>query len=266
MSKRKRLVLLLLAVGIYFLLPESGMVSEVYAAEGQASENLAGGEAGVSALPEVTVNRGWVQAEDGWLFYQEDGSLLRESLAPDGHYVDIEGKWRPRTITLLDESFVLPDTFQSSDGRGSLLNNMAALEKLNARILKLIGEERLFYVYDDSIEYRKDDSSAQGTFLMGLYKNPANGSWRLKLSCRLNKAANRTAGETCDYAVFRYFLAQITHVPERVSEAIYDSWQGNNTYGINLLTPVAVGDVALTYTVENGSGVYILEDGMRYRQ
>ena len=65
--------------------------------------------------------------------------------------------------------------------------------------------------------------------------------------------------------MFRFFLAQASHVPERISEAIYDSWQENNAYGINMKAPVVVGDVAITYTVEAGAGVYILTDAGQYR-
>ena len=167
-------------------------------------------------------------------------------------------------MTLLDESVELPDRYRSSVSAGSFLTEMAPLERLNTRIRKLIGEQRLFYVYEDSIQYRKADSG-QGTFLMGIYKSPSDGGWRLKLSGHLNKAANRTVEETCDYAVLRFLLAQVSHVPERISEAIYDSWQGNNSYGINMRMPVKVGDVAMMYTVEDGAGVYILTDaGQHY--
>ena len=247
MNKRIRQIAVLLTAAALCMAPGMGILPG-YGAETQ----------------ENPVNRGWVLSGNDWMFYQEDGSLLREGLTPDGHYVDIEGKWRHRSVTLLDESFELPDTYRSSAGAGSFLTGMAPLERLNTRIRKLIGEQRLFYVYDDSIQYRKADSG-EGKFLMGIYKNPSDGGWRLKLSTRLNKATNRTMEETCDYAVFRVFLAQASHVPERISEAIYDSWQGNNAYGINMKAPVVVGDVAITYTVEAGAGVYILTDAGQYR-
>lgn len=220
---------------------------------------------GVSSLPQVSGKAGWNQSQDAWQYFREDGSLLTDGLTPDGYYVDIEGKWRKRSMVLLDETISLPDTYRRSTDVGSLTTDLNPLERLNKRIRTLIGSERLFYVYDDSIRYHKADSG-QGTFLMGIYKNPSDDGWQLRLSTRLNKSLDRSVMETCDYAVFRFFLGQVSHVPERVSEAIYDSWQGNNSYGINPEIPVIVGDVAITYSVEDGAGVYLLENGMKYRK
>lgn len=266
MNKRIRRISVLLTAVVLCAAPGPGTILGYGAGTRETVEpEVMVGIDHISDIPAASQTRGWVTSGSDWMYYQEDGSILRESLTPDGYFVDIEGKWRQRTMTLLDEKFSLPDTFRASTGTGSFLTDMEPLERLNTRIRKLIGEKRLFYVYEDSIQYR-NGNSGQGTFVMGIYKSPSDGGWRLRLSGLLNKATNRTMEETCDYAVFRFFLAQVSHVPERVSEAIYDSWQGNNAYGINMQTPVMVGDVAVTYTVENGIGVYILTDARQYRQ
>lgn len=202
-------------------------------------------------------NIGWIASGSSWIYYKEDGTALRDTVTPDGYYVGADGKWTPRTMTLLEESFALPEKFRGSKSVGSMASNLEPLERLNKKIREKIGANRVFYVYDDSIRYYQGTSD-QGTFLMGLFKNPADSGWQLKLAVRLNKSANQTAEETCDYAVLRFLIGQVSHVPERVSEAVYESWQGSNSYGITTKTPVVVGDTAITYSVEEGAGVYIL--------
>ena len=231
---------------------------------GTASSGGKTAEIDVSGTPDVSGGVGWIASGDSWIFYNEDGTALRDGVTPDGYYVDVEGRWRSRTITLLDETFVLPDKFIGSKSVGSMLSDLEPLERLNKRIRALIGAQRAFYVYDDSIRYVEVNSGRE-TFLMGLCKDPSDGGWQLKLSTKFNKSTERSAEETCDYMVLRFLLGKVSHVPERVSDAIYESWQGNNSYGITSRTPKVVGDTAITYSVEEGAGVYKLLNGINYR-
>ena len=232
---------------------------------GAASSGGKTAEIDVSGTPDVSGGVGWIASGDSWIFYNDDGTALRDGVTPDGYYVDVDGRWRSRTITLLDETFVLPDKFIGSKNVGSMLSDLEPLERLNKRIRALIGAQRAFYVYDDSIRYVAVNSGRE-SFLMGLYKDPSNGGWQLKLSTKFNKSTERSAEETCDYMVLRFLLGKVSHVPERVSDAIYESWQGDNSYGITSQTPKAVGDTAITYSVEEGAGVYKLLNGINYRQ
>ena len=267
MNKRIKMAALCLTAGLFAIKGSSSWLS--YAAapstvviDGKEMGKTA--EIDVSGTPEVSGGVGWIASGDSWIYYHDDGTALRDSVTPDGYYVDVEGRWRSRTITLLDETFPLPDKFTSSKSVGSMMSDLEPLERLNKRIRGLIGAQRAFYVYDDSIQYFKVNSG-QETFLMGLYKDPSDSGWQLKLSMKFNKSTERSAEETCDYMVLRFLLGKVSHVPERVSDAIYESWQGDNSYGITAQTPKTVGDTAITYSVESGAGIYKLLNGINYR-
>lgn len=50
----------------------------------------------LSLLPTVVYGAtGWVENGDAWYYYNEDGSVLKNTFAPDGYYVDHRGKCVP---------------------------------------------------------------------------------------------------------------------------------------------------------------------------
>ena len=42
---------------------------------------------------------GWRKIENVWYYFAEDGSMLRNTMTPDGQYVDNNGAWIAPVIT-----------------------------------------------------------------------------------------------------------------------------------------------------------------------
>ena len=61
---------------------------------------------------------------------------------------------------------------------------------------------------------------------------------------------------TYDYEVFRFMCAIISNRPSILADAIYQSWQRENRYGINMVSWAAVADTKVMVEVENGTGIY----------
>ena len=50
--------------------------------------------------------------------------------------------------------------------------------------------------------------------------------------------------------------ALISNRPSILADAIFQSWQGDNRYGINMLSRAAAADTMVLLEVENGAGIY----------
>ena len=60
---------------------------------------------------------GWKNLGDGWHYFDKSGAMLRNTVTPDGYYVDQEGIWKelPKVSTTTEEitikkAEVLPET------------------------------------------------------------------------------------------------------------------------------------------------------------
>ena len=80
------------------------------------------------SLPALGAEPGWSQQEDGWHYYLEDGSpavgwvevegkfyyfpqsggMLKDTITPDGYYVDQDGAWYEKKETILETEFKAP--------------------------------------------------------------------------------------------------------------------------------------------------------------
>lgn len=217
---------------------------------------------------------GWVQQEDGWYYYEKDGSAgsgwiqdkgyyyylaeggkcLTDCLTPDGYYVDANGAWYRRSSSLLGVTFQAPDRFAPVDGDW---NGVGAMTLFKGSIHDAF-EQRTIRIQKDAIEYISGSGTNQ-TVLAGIYKEPEKGAYRLDLSISLDKTSDSIrASATYDYAVFRAFLYQITSTPEFLEDAIYSSWQEGNTWKIERGSLVRVGDCQVSYVSDSGCGHYYI--------
>ena len=47
----------------------------------------------------------WIKLGDGWHYFDKSGAMLRNTVTPDGYYVDQEGIWRdtPKVSTTTEQ-------------------------------------------------------------------------------------------------------------------------------------------------------------------
>ncbi len=224
-------------------------------------------------LPEQAVLAAeWVQRDDGWYYYRQDGSpgsgwiqdkgcyyyladqgrCLADCLTPDGYYVDGSGAWYQRSAALMGVTFQAPERFPALDepwaGAGAMVLFRGSIEDA--------FEKRTIRIQEGAIEYL---SGKDQTVLAGLYKEPDKGAYRLDLSMGLDRLSdNIRSAATYDYAVFRALVYHISSSPELLEDAIYSSWQEANTWQIRRDGQVRVGDCQVSYVSDEGCGHYYI--------
>lgn len=247
----------------------------VFGAE-QTGQVDAGASAGIGQAEAeqaaAETRAGWVWQEDGWYYYEKDGRAgtgwiqdkgyyyyledtgrcLTDCLTPDGYYVTGDGAWYRRSASLLGVTFQAPEQFPSLDegwaGAGALLLSKGTIQDA--------FQKRTLLVQAQAVEYV---SGTDKTVLIGLYKEPEKGCYRLDLAVGLNRDSDTIrAAATYDYSVFRALVYQVTSSPELLEDAIYSSWQEGNTWQIQRGSRVRVGDCEVAYVSDAGCGHYYI--------
>ncbi len=86
--------------------------------------------------------------------------------------------------------------------------------------------------------------------------------YEIYLSTRLSKNPNKRQPDYSNVGqnVLKLFCAIISSTPEELNYALYNSWEEDETYGINKSTWVTVGDCKVKYRSENHAGVYMIKE------
>lgn len=205
-----------------------------------------------------TPKSGWIQETDGFYYYLPDGSRLISSLTPDGYYVDSNGLWNEKTFDLLgikvsaESKFCVPSSWNEWNTQFSELPDLAQT------IQEAAGGTRVFHIYEDSILYCQVNGKEEN-ILLQFSKNKETESYRLRVSCDLGKRdADLSKISAYDYSVFFYFCCKISHYPQELADAIYENWQGDNTWGISLYDTTNVMDSQILCDVKTGAGLYTI--------
>ncbi len=225
---------------------------------------------------------GWVQETDGWHYYLEDGSAgsgwietdgiyyylaengrcLTDTVTPDGYYVNGEGGWYRREQEILGSKTTAPERFAAPDaGWGQ----QAALETIGNTVWRTFGGARRLKMTDTAIEYvaveggsaKSKGSSAGGseTVLLGLYREPAQGQYRIDIRIGLDRdCTDGQKAAAYDYGVFQALMYRISSSPEILTGAIYSAWEEDNLWNINRQGWVSAGDCQVTYKAGSGLG------------
>lgn len=228
----------------------------------------------------------WLQQEDGWYYYLEDGTAgtgwiedkgssyyllengrcLLDTITPDGYYVDGNGAWYKRKSTILGFSFDSPDKFISP---GQEWGNKTSLLSLRDKINDAFGKDRRFRVSNQAIEYtlaenkttsaKTASGTANETVLIGLYREANEEKIRLDIKLKLEPGNfDEKKASAYDYAVFKTMLYQISSSPEILEAALLNAWQGDNHWQINRDGWVRAGDSLIMYTPGNGFGRFLI--------
>jgi len=255
-------------------------------------------------LPALGAEPGWSQQEDGWHYYLEDGSpavgwveiegksyylpqnggMLKDTVTPDGYYVDQDGAWYEKKEIILETEFQAPQQVRDPS---SEWNGKEALNGMRTKLSQRFSGNRSFRVGENAVEFVKIEtaegtaagsssfvgqitgtsgsasssggkSAASGkadtlkeTVLLGLYREPGQGRYRIDIRAALDgERAESSAAASCNYEVFRAMAYQVSSVPELFINALYSAWEEENLWRIGREQWTRIGDCE----VRDGSG------------
>lgn len=210
----------------------------------------------VCSLPAMAA--GWEKHGDGsWSYRQEDGSLLVSGLTPDGYYIDGSGIWW-EARDIMGIRIPNRNSFLTASQAGSLTTFEPELTKAMGVIVKECGNIRSITLEENSITYWSEGTDNERE-LMCLYKDTATDGYRLRISCALTpRKGSQAKVSWYDYQVLQLLLAKISRAGAQISEAIYSSWELDNSYGLKNGQWVAAGDASINYEAISGAGIYYI--------
>lgn len=263
-------------------------------------------------FPALGAEPGWSKQEDGWHYYFEDGSpatgwvevegksyyipanggMLKDTITPDGYYVDRDGAWYERTEMILETEFRAPRQVRNPSSEWS---GKEALNGMKSKLSQKFSGNRSFRVGDNAIEFVKIEttegiaegiSSAYGkitstlgstsssgsqsaasdktgtpkeTVLLGLYREPGQGRYRIDIRAALDgERAESSAAASCNYEVFRAMAYQVSSVPELLTNALYSAWEEENLWRIGREQWTRIGDCEVKYGSGDGYGRFYI--------
>lgn len=214
--------------------------------------------AALCSLPMTALAAGWEKRENGsWSYRQEDGSLLVSGLTPDGYYIDSSGVWW-ETREIMGISIPNRNSFLASSQAGSLTSFEPELTKAMNVIVKECGSIRSITLDESSITYWSEGTDGERE-LMCLYKDLETDGYRLRISCALTpRKGSQARASWYDYQVMQLLLTKISRAGVQLSEAIYSSWELDNSYGLKSGQWVAAGDASINYEAISGAGIYYI--------
>ncbi len=225
------------------------------------------------AFPSMAGEISWRQQEDGWHCYLEDNSpargwieyqgksyyvlegglVLTDQITPDGYYVDSGGAWYERREDILDISFTAP---RKAVLPGEGWSGKEEMEKLSDLLSYDLGEESPYRLFtgETEIEYVKLEQTRQSqgkrTVLLGLYREPDQGRFRLDVRLDLDSGVG--------VPILKAMACQISSAPEILAESIYSAWEKDNQWGINRQQQVRAGDSMVLYAPGDGYGRFYI--------
>ena len=198
---------------------------------------------------------GWVSEGSGYYYVQDDGAVLVNTMTPDGYYVDGNGKWFQEHLTILGQEFTSPQKFTPMN-RQTFEYYLAVVNGMNTRIQNAAPGRRAIHLYRDGMSLCAVENQKE-TPLLVLSEDTVTGGYRLRISTNLGSGGFvDTDLRTYDYEVFRFMCALISNRPSILEDAIFQSWQRENRYGINMINWAAAADTMVLLEVENGAGIY----------
>ena len=211
--------------------------------------------AAVSLFAPPAYAAGWVNDASGYYYVQDDGAVLANTMTPDGYYVDGNGKWFQEHLTILGQDFTSPQKFTPMSGQ-SFENYLSEVNGMNTRIQNAAPGRRAIHLYRDGMSLCAVENQQEIPLLV-LMEDTATGGYRLRISTNLGSGGFvETDLRSYDYEVFRFMCAIISNRPSILADAIFQSWQRENRYGINMVNWTAVADTMVMVEVENGAGIY----------
>lgn len=219
---------------------------------GLCTLGLAGILTAGSSLP---VWAGWISNGDqSWGYQKEDGSFVTDGFSPDGYYLNGEGRWYEK-ISVLGVEIMGQNIFLESQSM-SFSDWNPALEKFADRMTEEMGNKRGFTISESELACYMTEGS-KGTKRLMLHRETESRGYRLEISCPLRKDRGYPVSAAWyDYQTLRFFLLHISRCGDKLADAVYQSWESDNAYGLKIGQWVRVGDCQIRYSPGNGTGIY----------
>jgi len=197
----------------------------------------------------------WQQNGNGsWSYANEDGSILTNDFTPDGYYVDGSGCWR-ESVNVLGAEIPARNSFLASSDQ-SLMDFQEMLQEIHKTLERDMGGRRGFAASDSCIRYFHMDKEKRSD-RFSFAREPGSGGYVLELRCPLVREKGSPAvASWYDYQVLRALFLKVSRSGDMLADAIYESWEGGNAYGLGLGKQVQVGDAFVSYEAVNGAGIY----------
>ena len=210
----------------------------------------------IGSMTITSLAAGWEKQKEGeWKYQNEDGSYLANGFAPDGYYIDGSGLWASET-DILTAKVPNRNHFLRASEAGSLTSWQPQIVKAMDILTKECGDVRGFALEDSKITYYTIDGETE-TELMSFYKDSVNDGYCLRLKCALSSDKGTVARTSWyDYQVMRLLVSMVSRTGNEVADAIYSSWESNNTHGLKFGQWVPAGDTQILYDAVSGAGIY----------
>lgn len=201
---------------------------------------------------------GWQQTSEGWRYQNEDGTWFTNGFTPDGYYIDGSGIWTEKEVIL---GVTLPgrNEFLTASMAGSLTGWEQDLKKAMETIVKEKGNIRSFTLEDGRVTsygLTKDGERE----LFSFYKSAEDDGYVLRLKCALTKSVGRTPlSSWYDYQVLSLLFRKFSRTGGQLAEAVYSSWEEDNSYKLKNGQWVPAGDAFIRYEAADGAGFYYIK-------
>ncbi len=215
------------------------------------------------AMPVFQSFAGWELWGEQWYYSNgtdANGSTvyLKDTVTPDGFYVDGSGLWYVRTANILGQDYTASEKFVSPTVSWE---GTARTGHLETAVSDIFEGTRKVLVSDSAIIYQKraQEKDETNRTMMGLYKDADAGQYRLDLRLRLDgETTDTSTADYYNYQIFRALFYEISSTPELLEDAIYRAWEGDNGWNINRTNWVRVGDSLIRYTASDGCGRFYI--------
>lgn len=209
-----------------------------------------------SAWPLTVAAQGWEKLENSdWRYQKEDGSYLTDSYTPDGYYMDGNGIWKEKQ-EFLGEEISAPNSFRTASQTGSLTDFSDMLSSMCRRISEDCGDVREAAATEEEIVWLRTGEQ-QEMELFRFYKIPDTDGYALRLKCSLTKTAGtKPRASWYDYQVLSGLLCRISASGGQLADAVYSSWEEDNSHGLKAGEWVRAGDAMIKYESISGAGIY----------
>lgn len=198
---------------------------------------------------------GWIaNGDQSWGYQKEDGSFIIDGFSPDGYYLNGEGRWYEK-VDVLGVEIAGQNIFLESQSM-SFSDWKPALEKFADSITEEMGNRRGFSISEEELVCYMT-GSGKNTKRLLLHRDTESKGYRLEVSCPLRKEKGYPVSAAWyDYQTLRFFLLSVSRCGDKLADAVYQSWEGDNVYGLKIGQWVRVGDCRMRYSPGNGTGIY----------
>lgn len=210
----------------------------------------------VLGTPVTAFAAGWKQnADKSWNYEKEDGSILTDGFTPDGYYIDGSGTWWEEK-RILGGYVQSRNYFLTAEAAGNFESFEGPLNDVQKVLSADMGQGRNFTIYPDKISYNALEDRKERALLV-LHKDPAEGGYVLELRTALRKdQGKQTYDSWYDYQCLRMLCNLFSRTGDMLAEAVYESWESTNAYGLVMDQWVGVGDAEIRYMPADGAGLY----------